>query len=143
MRFRIWRNRNNELDDELRSHLQMAARDQIARGQSAKAAEQAARRDLGNIGLIKEVTRDMWGWTSLERFTQDVRYGLRVLRRSPGYAAVAILSLALGIGANTAIFSLIDAVMLKSLPVRNPQELVTVGDPSHTGALSEGSSGRV
>ncbi|MBV8866257.1 MAG: ABC transporter permease, partial [Acidobacteriaceae bacterium] len=142
MRFRKLRNRDRELDEEIRSHLQMAARDQIACGKSPRSAEQAARRQLGNVGLIKEVTRDMWGWTSLERFTQDVRYGLRVLRRSPGYASVAILSLALGIGANTAIFSLIDAVMLKSLPVRNPQELVTIGDPTRIGGLSEGSGGR-
>lgn len=141
----LWkrRNRDDELDEEIRSHLHMAARDRIARGQNAKAAQQAARRELGNIGLIKEVTRDMWGWTFLERSAQDVRYGLRVLRRSPGYAAVAILSLALGIGANTAIFSLIDAVMLKSLPVRNPQELVTIGNPTRTGALSEGTGGNV
>ncbi len=83
----------------------------------------------------------MWGWRSLERLAQDLRYGLRVLRRSPGYATVAILSLALGIGPNTAIFSLVDAVMLKALPVRNPQELVTIGNPTRTGSLSEGSGG--
>ncbi len=80
----------------------------------------------------------MWGWTSLERLGQDLRYAFRVVRNSPGFAAVAILSMALGIGANTAIFSLIDAVMLQSLPVRNPSELVMVGDPTRTGGRSEG-----
>ncbi len=84
----------------------------------------------------------MWSWTSLERLLQDVRYGLRILRRSPGYAVVAILSLALGIGANTAIFSLINAVMVKSLPVRDPQQLVMIGDPTLISSLSQGTGGR-
>ena len=84
----------------------------------------------------------MWRWMSFERLLQDIRYGLRVLGKSPGYAVVAIFSLALGIGANTAIFSLINALMLKSLPVRDPWQLVTVGDPSWTGTVSRGGGGR-
>ena len=109
--------REDDLDDEIRHHLQMAGEDRGAA---------AARREFGNLTLIKEVTREMWGWASFDRLAQDLRYALRAFRRSPGFVAVAILSLALGIGANTAIFSLIDAVLLKSLPVRHPEELVQV-----------------
>ena len=140
---RFWpHRRNKELAEEIKAHLAMAERDRIEQGHDRETAERAARRELGNVDLIKEVTRDMWKWRWLERLLQDVRYGMRVLRKSPGYAAVAILSLALGIGVNTAIFSLINAVMLKMLPVRDPQQLVTIGDPARTNGVSHGSSGR-
>lgn len=126
----LFRKRNRDLDEELKAHLDMAARD---------CGALAARRELGNISLIQEVTRDMWGRRSLERLLQDLRYGLRVLRKNPGYAAVAVFSLALGIGVNTAIFSLINAVMLETLPVQNPGQLAIVGDPTRTGGVSQGS----
>jgi predicted permease len=78
------------------------------------------------VALFKEATREIWGWTSVEILIQDVRYALRMMRRSPGFTAVAVLSLALGIGANTAIFTMIDAIFLKLLPVKDPQELVQI-----------------
>ncbi len=87
-------------------------------------AKSAARRELGNITLLMEDTRATWGWTCLERFAQDLRYAVRILRRNPGFSAVAILSLALGIGANTAIFSLLNAVVFRLLPVANAGQLV-------------------
>ena len=107
--------RERELDDEIRAHFRMAAEDGID-----------ARREFGNIGLIKEVTREMWGWASPERVAQDVRYGLRMMRCTPALSTVAVLSLALGIGANTAIFSLMDEILLRMLPVERPQELERV-----------------
>src|SRR5712692_11235330 len=81
-------------------------------------------RELGNLTRAAEEARAVWGWTWLEQLWRDVRYALRTMRHSPGFTATAVLSLALGIGANTAIFSLIDALMLRWLPVRDPRELV-------------------
>ena len=118
------RRRNRELEEEIQAHLAMAARDRVERGEEPQAAELAARREFGNRTLVQEVTREMWGWNSLEALWQDVRYALRMMRRTPGFTAVAMLSLALGIGANTAIFSLIDTLMLRRLPVEHPGQLV-------------------
>jgi putative ABC transport system permease protein len=115
-----------DLQDEIDFHLSEEARLQAERGLAPENARAAARRDFGNIILIKEATRGMWRWTSVERVTQDVRYACRTLLRAPGFTAVATLSLALGIGANTAIFQLLDAVGLRSLPVERPHELVEV-----------------
>jgi len=123
MKFPFWRRRDEELSEELDNHLQMAVRERIERGESVEDANAAAKRDLGNAGLIKEVTRAMWFPMWLERLKQDVTYGFRVLRKSPGFTTIAVLSLALGIGANTALFSVADEVLLKSLPVKNPDQL--------------------
>jgi len=113
-----------ELEDELEFHLREEARQAEAAGLTAGEARWAARRELGNVALLMEDTRATWGWTSLERFWRDVQYAVRTLRRNPGFASAAVLSLALGIGANTAIFSLLDAVVLRNLPVADPRQLV-------------------
>ena len=123
MRFPFWRQRDEELNEEIDNHLKMAAQERIERGESVEDANASARRDLGNIGLIKEVTRAMWIPLWLERLKQDITYGFRVLFKSPGFTVVAVLTLALGIGANTALFSVADEVLLKSLPVKNPEQL--------------------
>jgi predicted permease len=115
-----------ELDEEIRFHLQQEAQLRIGRGESPEQAANHAHCDFGNVLLVKETTREVWGWTFIEDFGRDLRYSLRLLGRSPVFTAVAVLSLALGVGANTAIFSLADAVIFRKLPVREPDRLFQV-----------------
>src|SRR6266567_3123312 len=122
-----------ELSDELRFHLEKLIEERIAKGMTPAEARYAALRELGGEDQIKEECRDMRRVNYIENFIQDVRYGLRQLRRNPGFTAVAVVTLALSIGANTAIFSLINAVLLKSLPVRNPEELFLLGSRGRNG----------
>jgi putative ABC transport system permease protein len=128
MKFPFWnrRQRDRELNEEIQAHLTLGTREEMESGHPRKDAEFAARREFGNETLARETTRDMWGWRWLGDLFQDVRYGLRLLGKNPGFTAVCVLTLALGIGANTAIFSLVDTVMLKMLPVQNPEELVQI-----------------
>jgi predicted permease len=117
--------RDEDLDDELASHLRMAIAERMARGESRKEAERAARREFGNLTHVKEVTREVHGvW--FERLLQDLRYGLRALQRTPAFTIVAVLTLALAIGANSAVFTVVSNVLLKPLPFRDPGELFIV-----------------
>jgi putative ABC transport system permease protein len=128
--------RNRELDEEVESHFRMAIRENMDRGMSEKDATASARREFGNTDLFKATTRDVWGWTWLERLRQDVEFGIRMLRKSPSFTAVAALTLALGIGANTAIFSVINGVLIRSLPFPNANELVWIANSFDEAGLS-------
>jgi predicted permease len=123
--------RDADLERELRDHLELEADEHTAAGLSPEQAAFAAHRALGNTMKIEEDVRAAWGFQRLETLVQDLHYGLRILRKSPGFTAVAVLTLALGIGANTAIFTLINAVMLKMLPVSKPQELISLNWAAH------------
>jgi predicted permease len=127
-----------ELDEELRQHLDQEIEKYVRGGVPRPEAVRRAQMAFGRLDSVKDQCRDARGVQFVETTTQDVRYAFRTLRRSPSFAVAAILSLTLGIGANTAIFTLIDAVMLRPLPVRSPNELVSVGDPSRPTAHWEG-----
>src|SRR5688500_5071333 len=118
------RRRDAELDEEIETHLALIADEEMRRGVSRTDAAFKARAAFGGVANIKETYREQRGLPFVETFAQDTRFALRGLRRNPAFAATAILTLALGIGTNTAIFSLIDALMLRPLPVANPHELV-------------------
>src|SRR5712671_1011457 len=115
-----------ELSEEIREHMEEKIEDLVAGGMSRREASYAARREFGNVMLVEESSRDVWRWPFIEDFLMDFRYGLRTLRKSPGFTGVVILTLALGIGANTAIFTMMNGLMLHTLPVRDPGQLVEI-----------------
>src|SRR5579863_9951288 len=120
--------RDDELTDELRSHLDMRAADNIRAGMSPREARLDAQQRFGNFNSQREKTREMDILSWLESFIHDLRYGARSLVKNPGFATVAILTLALGIGANTAIFSVVNGVLLKPLPFDHPEQIVWFQD---------------
>ena len=128
LRTRSWprRNREEEFKRELEAHLELETQEQQGSGVTPQEAHYAARRAFGNTTLVQEDVRGVWNAIWLERFTRDVKYAARSLRKSPGFAAVAVLTLALGIGANTAIFSAINALMLQPLPFSAADQLVRI-----------------
>src|SRR5580692_11715702 len=120
--------RKSDLAEEIESHLKMAIADRVARGESPAEARAAAMREFGNVPLVADATRDQWRWFRLEVLAQDLRYALRQLRKSPGFTLTVVITLALGIGANTAIFTLVQGILLRSLPVNDPGRLYRIGD---------------
>ena len=119
--------RKRELQEEIDAHLRMAIADRVARGETAERARQAAAREFGNIPLVQDVTRDMWGQAWLEQLGRDVRYALRQLRKSPGFSITATAMLAVAICANSTVFSWIDGTMLRPIPgARDTGDLVSL-----------------
>ena len=133
--FRGRERRDRELQEEIQAHLTLAEREEMESGRTRKEAAFAARREFGNVTIAEETTRDMWGWRWLSDFFQDLRYAIRTFRQRPGFATVAILTLALGIGANSAAFGLVDSAFLHALPFHEPERLVHVWTTDAAGDL--------
>jgi len=121
-----WERRKRDLNEELEAHLRLAVEERVSRGERPDEARAAALRELGNMPLIADVTRDQWGWHRLDGISKDIRYAMRQFRRSPGFAITAVLGLALGIGPTVAIFSMIWATFLAPPPYPNANQLVVV-----------------
>ena len=131
------RDKNDELREELRFHLEEETEERLERGLTGAEARRAARWELGNVSRVEEATRAQWGWARLERVIRDVGYGLRMIRRNPTFSAIAIATLALGIGGITAIFSVVYAVLIRPLPYADADRLVMIWDDM---SKSEGDS---
>jgi len=121
-----WEQAKENLSEELDAHLQMAIAERVADGEDPAQARAAALRQLGNVPLIEDATRERWGWLWLENFLHDTRYALRQLRRAPAFTATALLTLAFGIGANLGVFQLLYAVVLAELPIPHPEDVVRI-----------------
>ena len=125
-----WWRRQADLDEEIEAHIRMAVADRVVRGEDAAHARREVEREFGNTALVKDVARGAWGWVCLERLLQDLKYALGQLRKSPAFAVTVIATLALGIAAPAAMFTVVDRVMLRPLPYKDAERLVFINDAS-------------
>src|SRR5881398_2503532 len=128
-----WAQADQELDEELRDHLERKTEEYVAKGMTQEEARRRARIDMDGIEQTKEKCRDARRVNWIQDFVQELRFGLRLLRKSPGFTAVAVLTLALGIGANTAIFTLLHASLWRPLPISDPKEIFHIMRASSQG----------
>jgi hypothetical protein len=126
-------NAGTRLDEELSFHLEQQIAENVAAGMTAEAARYAALRSFGNPAVLREQARATWNWSWLESLIHDVRYGVRTLLRTPGFAVIAILVMALGIGANVALFTVVHSVLLKPLPNQDSERLVSLYERESSG----------
>jgi predicted permease len=127
----FWRRREESLDGEIQDYPDRQTEENVGRGMSPDEARIAARRKLGSVVRVKEDTRAAWGWLWLEQLWQDLRHGCRMLVKDPGFTLIAVLSLGIGVGANCAMFSLADVMLLRPLPVPRPNEVLTLGSTNY------------
>jgi hypothetical protein len=118
--------REAELNEEIQAHLRMAAEDRLDRAESIADANRESLREFGNVALIKEATREMWGWSSIERAAEDLRYAARTLKRAPAFTAMAVIVIAVGMGPLLAITNVVDHVLLRPLPFPASNELYVI-----------------
>src|ERR1051326_7556517 len=130
-----------DLDEEMRLHMELRARQLRERGVDTEQARFAARREFGNRAAVELASAEVWGWGWCERLVQDVRYATRALRKTPGFVAIAVATLAVGLGMNTAVFSIVNAVMLRALPYPAPERLVSIWEEIARSAQVQKSSG--
>jgi predicted permease len=131
---RLFEKRKDDLADELRAHLEMDIAYRISRGESRDQARSEAQCELGNAALIQDATHGMWKWTRFERLQNDLRFGLRILRRSPGFTLAVVLTLAIGVGATCSMFTVVDRVLLRPIQFEDPAQLVTVAETGKSGS---------
>ena len=137
---RLFERRKNDLEDELHAHLQMDIADRIGRGESLEAAQSAAERQFGNLPLIQDVTHSTWSWIRVERFQNDLRFTFRVLGRSPGFSLSVVLTMAIGVGAACAMFTVVDCVLLRPLRFENPRRVVRITETGKRGSDQSGNA---
>ncbi|HZY64126.1 MAG TPA: ABC transporter permease [Edaphobacter sp.] len=135
----IFEKRKTELDEEIQAHIRMDVQNRMERGESNEEAYAAAMKEFGNVPLIKDATHESWRWRRMERLGQDLRYALRSFRRSPGFAVTVIVTLAVGIGSTCAMFTVVDHVLLRSLPYQSPSQLIDVREAGKKGVVNFGS----
>jgi hypothetical protein len=130
---RFWHRRSDDIDEEIATHLAMAAAEREERGETPEQARRSAKREFGNPLLVREVTRGVWGGEWLDRLLQDLRYAWRQIRRSPGFSLTVIATLALGLGATAAMFTVVERVLLQTLSYPEPQRLVLPAESGRRG----------